>query len=803
MILSLLPWIISREWTNDGKLASGAKIYTYQSGTNTPKQTYKDAAGTVPNTNPIICDASGSFTCFLSQGPYRILIKDTNDVQIMPALDGVIGGGNGGVDSNSTATTIFLQTYNDLRGLLTTPDFVYVAGRTTEGDGGQGWFQYIPADTSLDDDAVILTCQTGSKIYKRIFDGYIDPRWRGLKYGVSIDQSDTFDAVMQLSRVYGVPALFTGSTYVNRNITITSGAVVDCGDNGFFVSTLGVTMTFNEGTEFKSTSRAFSNSVTPKFGPNVCDGIKLSWMAGTTDDDRVNKWNSSSISGTPLILDEKPIVGTNLSFTAPIQPTPGNYITVTSATFNFSMTVPKILPTDYTYKIFDIKTTNITSLVFGDFTRPEWFGAVGNGIVNDYLPFKQSLVSGQIYLSPGKNYLVNGNLGNIGTVKIIGGGTWTFDTAITAYYLKMVGIVTLFMGSGNWLTATTFIANDSSISHAFTVTNLLVNGCSYYENMRAPVYDGQPSIYNAYLPLIKDAPGLYTDSNGKIANRLWQYGKSWTVTNFAGNSQYYNAIRYLNGNWIIVGNNGLIKTSTDFVTWTVRNSGTTVYLSDVAWNGTYYVICGDSSTYLRSTDLVTWTPAVTKPTTTGVPVFLATNGTRFVTTDRINGQVVSSSDGLNWSSVYSFGGSSGGMASYGNGLFVCGGNNGNIAVSNDGVTFTAKTVPSSPQFYTSFFDTVNGVWLLFSAGTVASSTDPMTNSWNQYPTGQTETIYMAQRVGDTIVAVGANGRIMTSKTGAVWTNRYSGTSSFMYGLAANGYDVYATGASELIIQADK
>jgi len=143
------------------------------------------------------------------------------------------------------------------------------------------------------------------------------------------------------------------------------------------------------------------------------------------------------------------------------------------------------------------------------------------------------------------------------------------------------------------------------------------------------------------------------------------------------------------------------------------------------------------------------------------------------------------------------------MASYGNGLFVCGGNNGNIAVSNDGVTFTAKTVPSGPQFYTSFYDTVNNVWLLFSAGTVASSTDPMTNSWYQYPTGQTETIYMAQRVGGTIVAVGANGRIMTSKSGAVWTNRYAGTSSFMYGLAANGYDVYATGASELILQADK
>ena len=797
----LLPFVLPRQFTLDGKPLSGGKIFFYQSGSSTPKLTYSTPDKSSINTNPVVLDASGFAPIYLDTGAYRVIVQDQYGVQLETPMDGVVGSGGGGF-GDGDINIFAVSNYTALRNLQNEYDLVYVNGRSFAGDGGEGWFYHDHNTQLSDDDGMILTSNSGATKYIRLNQDYIDPRFYGVVYNSASNQYTSFNKSLTSSVLFGIPVNVNGNIYINQNITIPAKASINVTESGFFTSSSIITMTFTSTSNFNAVGKVFGQDVKPIFQANVVNSVLFSWIGGNVIEDKWDKFLGSSSVANLTLNESVTLSNPNLTIPNRFELMDGAKITVAETTISTNINIPNLIQTNK--QIFSISSsTNIGALNIGDYVKPEIFGAVGNGVADDYLPFKQSLVSGQIYLSPGKNYLVNGNLGNIDTVKIIGGGTWTFDTAVTAYYLKMVGIVTLFMGSGNWLTATTFIANDCSISNAFTVTNLFVNGCSYYENMRAPVYDGQPSIYNAYLPLIKDAPSLYTDPNGKIAKRLWQYGKSWTVTNFAGNSQYYNSIRYLNGKWIIVGNNGLIKTSTDMIYWTVRNSGTTVFLSDIAWNGTYYVICGDSSTYLRSTDLVTWTPAVTRPTTTGVPVFLATNGTIFVTTDRVNGQVVSSSDGLNWSAVYSFGGSSGGMASYGNGLFVCGGNNGKIAVSTDGVTFITKTVPSSPQFYTSFYDTVNNVWLLFSAGTIASSTDPSSNSWYQYPTGQTETIYMAKRVGDTIVAVGANGRIMTSKSGCVWTNRYSGTSSFIYGLESNGYDVYATGASELILQADK
>lgn len=59
----------------------GGKVYTYIAGTSTPLATYQDAAGTVPNANPIILDARGEATIFWS-GTYKVTLKDASDVTI-------------------------------------------------------------------------------------------------------------------------------------------------------------------------------------------------------------------------------------------------------------------------------------------------------------------------------------------------------------------------------------------------------------------------------------------------------------------------------------------------------------------------------------------------------------------------------------------------------------------------------------------------------------------------------------------------------------------------------------------------
>ena len=71
-------------FTNAGRVMPGAQLFFYVNGTTTPKTTYEDAALTTPNSNPVVCDASGRIPPIF--GPdgeyYSVTLKDADDVQI-------------------------------------------------------------------------------------------------------------------------------------------------------------------------------------------------------------------------------------------------------------------------------------------------------------------------------------------------------------------------------------------------------------------------------------------------------------------------------------------------------------------------------------------------------------------------------------------------------------------------------------------------------------------------------------------------------------------------------------------------
>lgn len=75
---SLIPEGRQQYFGNNGAPLVGGKLYTYLAGTTTPKVTYQDADGTVPNTNPIILDARGECQVFWS-GSYKVVLKDALD----------------------------------------------------------------------------------------------------------------------------------------------------------------------------------------------------------------------------------------------------------------------------------------------------------------------------------------------------------------------------------------------------------------------------------------------------------------------------------------------------------------------------------------------------------------------------------------------------------------------------------------------------------------------------------------------------------------------------------------------------
>jgi hypothetical protein len=68
---------VFRAFDNSGAPLAGGLLYTYIAGTTNDKATYSDAAGLVPNQNPVILDATGSATVRLIPGAYHFLLTDS------------------------------------------------------------------------------------------------------------------------------------------------------------------------------------------------------------------------------------------------------------------------------------------------------------------------------------------------------------------------------------------------------------------------------------------------------------------------------------------------------------------------------------------------------------------------------------------------------------------------------------------------------------------------------------------------------------------------------------------------------
>ena len=74
------PFIKFREDDANGFPLAGGKLYSFMAGTSTPLATYTTQALDVPNTNPVILDASGRASIFLEDGVgYKFILHDALD----------------------------------------------------------------------------------------------------------------------------------------------------------------------------------------------------------------------------------------------------------------------------------------------------------------------------------------------------------------------------------------------------------------------------------------------------------------------------------------------------------------------------------------------------------------------------------------------------------------------------------------------------------------------------------------------------------------------------------------------------
>lgn len=66
--------------------SSGAKLFFFETGTSTPKNTFSDQLSTpTVNSNPVIADSTGVFGDIFITGKYKVQLKDKNDSQIWEA----------------------------------------------------------------------------------------------------------------------------------------------------------------------------------------------------------------------------------------------------------------------------------------------------------------------------------------------------------------------------------------------------------------------------------------------------------------------------------------------------------------------------------------------------------------------------------------------------------------------------------------------------------------------------------------------------------------------------------------------
>ena len=153
------------------------------------------------------------------------------------------------------------------------------------------------------------------------------------------------------------------------------------------------------------------------------------------------------------------------------------------------------------------------------------------------------------------------------------------------------------------------------------------------------------------------------------------------------------------GLFVTVGDNGIILTSSDGISWTKRTSGTTKNLYGVTYGNSAFVAVGGSGTILTSSNGTDW---ASRTSGTTKNLYGVTYGGGLFVTVGDNGTILTSSDGTTWANTSTNERTTLGRyfsqpdanhlygVTYGDDLFVTVGGNATIFTSSDGTTWTER-----------------------------------------------------------------------------------------------------------------
>jgi hypothetical protein len=152
----------------------------------------------------------------------------------------------------------------------------------------------------------------------------------------------------------------------------------------------------------------------------------------------------------------------------------------------------------------------------------------------------------------------------------------------------------------------------------------------------------------------------------------------------SGNNVQFNAVIFAKGQFVAVGNSGIIITSTDGINWTTRTSGISNNLNGITYGNDLFVAVGVSGKILTSSDGITWTSRTSGVNTSLIGI---TYGNSLYITVGSGGVILTSSNGTSWTSRTSGVSSDLLDITYGNNTYIAIGASGVILISSNGTSW--------------------------------------------------------------------------------------------------------------------
>ena len=142
-----------------------------------------------------------------------------------------------------------------------------------------------------------------------------------------------------------------------------------------------------------------------------------------------------------------------------------------------------------------------------------------------------------------------------------------------------------------------------------TMLDSVLTGTTEMIDYSLTLYQGAGVIRKNILA-VENGVGASTQEYGSVSVNREEYSGAWTWTTRTSNFgayDYINSIAYGNNLWVVTGDYGQIRTSTDGTTWTTQTSnfGTT-QINSVAYGNGVFIVAGSAGQIRTSWDGISW-----------------------------------------------------------------------------------------------------------------------------------------------------------------------------------------------------